>query len=49
MGLGGQNPKFSALNGVNVTMCQRYHSELEDLTLEYVIARSHPIDPKVQS
>jgi hypothetical protein len=38
-------PKFSALNAVNVTMCQDYPAELEDLTLmeEYVIARSHPI------
>ncbi len=38
-------PKFSALNAVNVTMCQHYPAELEDLTLmeEYAIARSHPI------
>ena len=38
-------PKFSALNAVNVTMCQDYPPELEDLTLmeEYTIARSHPI------
>src|SRR5271168_827553 len=42
---GRRIPKFSALNGVNVTMCQHYPQELEDLTLmeEYVIARSHPI------
>jgi hypothetical protein len=38
-------PKFSALNGVNVTMCQDYPAELKDLTLveQYTIARSHPI------
>jgi len=38
-------PKFSALNTVNVTMCQQYPIELEGLTLmeEYAIARSHPI------
>jgi hypothetical protein len=38
-------PKFSALNAVNVTMCQYYPPELEDLTLmeQYTIARSHPI------
>src|SRR5271167_1446059 len=38
-------PKFSALNAVNVSMCQHYPQELEDLTLmeEYAIARSHPI------
>jgi hypothetical protein len=38
-------PKFSALNAMNVTLCQEYPSELEDLTLteEYAIARSHPI------
>jgi hypothetical protein len=41
----GRIPKFSAMNAVNVTMCQDYPAELEDLTLmeEYVIARSHPI------
>ena len=41
----GRIPKFSALNAVNVNMCQHYPPELEDLTLmeEYVIARSHPI------
>jgi hypothetical protein len=41
----GKIPKFSAMNAVNVTMCQRYPAELEDLTLieEYAIARSHPI------
>ena len=39
------SPKFSALNAMNVSFCQEYPSELEDLTLteEYVIARSHPI------
>src|SRR5271170_5099024 len=42
---GRRIPKFSALNAVNVTMCQHYPQELEDLTLmeEYTIARSHPI------
>ena len=43
---GGRIPKFSALNAVtNVTMCQNYPAELEDLTLmeEYTIARCHPI------
>jgi hypothetical protein len=42
---GGKIPKFSALNAVNVTMCQHHPPELEDLTLmeEYAIARSHPI------
>src|SRR5271163_572194 len=42
---GRRIPKFSALNAVNVTMCQHYPQELEDLTLmeEYAIARSHPI------
>ena len=42
---GGRIPKFSALNAVNVTLCQHYPTELEDLTLmeEYAIARSHPI------
>src|SRR6267378_2033232 len=41
----GKVPKFSAMNAVNVTMCQDYPSELQDLTLieEYAIARSHPI------
>ena len=41
----GHIPKFSALNGVNVTMCHLYPAELEDLTLteECAIARSHPI------
>jgi hypothetical protein len=41
---GGRIPKFSALNAVNVTMCQNYPVELEDLTLmeEYAIARSRP-------
>jgi len=38
-------PKFSSLNGANVTACQHYPSELEDLTLieESVIARCLPI------
>jgi hypothetical protein len=42
---GGRIPKFSALNAVNVTMCQSYPAELEDLTLmeEYTIAMSDPI------
>jgi len=42
----GKVPKFSAMNAVNVTMCQDYPPELQDLTLikEYAIARSHPID-----
>jgi uncharacterized protein DUF6570 len=42
---GGKVPKFSAMNGVNVTMCQDYPTELEDLTLieQYAIARSHPV------
>jgi len=41
----GKAPKFSAMNAVNVTMCQEYPSELQDLTLieEYAVARSHPI------
>ena len=41
----GRIPKFSAMNAVNVTMCQDYPAELEDLTLteEYAIARCHPI------
>ena len=41
----GRIPKFSAMNAVNVTMCQHYPKELQDLTLveEYAIARSHPI------
>jgi hypothetical protein len=36
--------KFSALNGVNVTMCQDCPAELKDLTLveQYTIAMSHP-------
>ena len=29
----GKVPKFSAMNEVNVTMCQDYPAELEDLTL----------------
>ena len=41
----GRIPKFSAMNAVNVTMCQHYPKALEDLNLveEYAIARSHPI------
>jgi hypothetical protein len=41
----GNIPKFSALNAVNVIMCQHYPLELQDLTLmeEYVVARTHPI------
>ena len=36
---GGRIPKFSSSNAVNVTMCQNYPVELEDLTLmeEYAI------------
>jgi len=42
---GGRIPKFSALNAVNVTMCQHYPAELENLTLaeQFTIARGHPI------
>jgi hypothetical protein len=38
-------PKYSALNGVNVTFCQSYPGFLQELTLveECLIARSHPI------
>jgi hypothetical protein len=38
-------PKFSAENFVNVTMCQHYPSELEDLTPieECLIAKCHPV------
>jgi uncharacterized protein DUF6570 len=41
----GKLPKFSAMNAVNITFCQDYPTELEDLSLteEYAIARSHPI------
>lgn len=41
----GRIPKFSAQNAVNVTMCQHYPADLDDLTLteQYAIARSHPI------
>jgi uncharacterized protein DUF6570 len=38
-------PKYSALNGVNVSLCQNYPAALEGLTLteECLIARGHPI------
>jgi len=38
-------PKFSALNSVNVVMCDDYPTVLKDLTLveECVIARRHPV------
>jgi hypothetical protein len=38
-------PKFSALNSVNVTMCQEYPAALEDLTPveECLIAKCHPV------
>ena len=38
-------PKLSALNSVNVTMCQHYPRELEGLTLteECLVAKCHPI------
>lgn len=38
-------PRFSALNRVNMTMCQNYPSALEGLTPveECLIARSHPL------
>jgi len=41
----GSIPKFSALNLVNVTMCQDYPSALEDLTAieECLIAKCHPV------
>lgn len=41
----GTIPKFSATNLVNVTLCQHYPDELEDLTLseEYLIAKCHPL------
>jgi hypothetical protein len=41
----GDIPKFSALNLVNVTMCQHYPSVLEDLTAieECLIAKCHPV------
>lgn len=40
----GKVPKFSALNLLNVTLCQDYPSALEDLTAveECLIARCHP-------
>jgi len=42
---GGNIPKFSAMNGVNVTVCEDFPVELDDLTLteQYAIARSHPV------
>lgn len=42
---GGNIPKFSAMNGVNVTFCEDFPAELDDLTLteQYAIARSHPV------
>ena len=38
-------PKFSAANGINMTMCQSYPSVLEGLTAveECLIARCHPV------
>jgi len=38
-------PKYSALNGVNVTFCQSYPGILQELTLveECLVARCHPI------
>jgi hypothetical protein len=41
----GTIPKFSARNLVNVSLCQHYPQELEDLTLleEYLIAKCHPV------
>ncbi|CAG8091132.1 unnamed protein product [Penicillium nalgiovense] len=41
----GTIPKFSATNLANVTLCQHYPDELEDLTLsgEYLIAKCHPL------
>ena len=38
-------PKFSASNFVNITLCQHYPSELEDLTPveECLIAKCHPV------
>ena len=38
-------PKYSALNGVNVSLCQNYPAAHQDLTLteECLIARGHPI------
>lgn len=43
--LRGSVPKFSALNKINVTLCQNYPEALTDLTLteEYLIAKSHPV------
>jgi len=42
---GGNIPKFSAMNGVNVTVCEDFPVELDDLTLteQYAITRSHPV------
>lgn len=38
-------PKYSALNGINVTFCQSYPDILQELTLveECLVARCHPI------
>jgi len=43
--LQGKISKFSALNSMNVVMCENYPTVLKDLTLveECVIARRHPI------
>jgi hypothetical protein len=43
--LRGSAPKFSAMNKINVTLCQNYPEALTDLTLteEYLIAKSHPV------
>ena len=43
--LRGLAPKFSAVNKINVTLCQNYPEALTDLTLteEYLIAKSHPV------
>jgi hypothetical protein len=43
--LSNKVPKFSALNSVNVLMCDLYPDILKDLTLieECVIARRHPV------
>jgi hypothetical protein len=43
--LQGKIPKFSALNSMNVVMCDNYPAALKDLTFVEgcVIARRHPI------
>jgi hypothetical protein len=43
--LRGSAPKFSAMNKINVTLCQNYPEALTDLTLteKYLIAKSHPV------